>query len=52
MRAHWPADPLTSIPGVGEICASATRAWWDQGTHLPTAKAAAAFICMTARLVS
>jgi transposase len=43
-RTYWPDDPLTSIPGVGEICASATRAWWDQGTHLPTAKAAAAFI--------
>jgi transposase len=43
-RTHWPDDPLTSIPGVGEICAAATRAWWDQATHLPTAKAAAAFI--------
>jgi hypothetical protein len=29
---------------VGEICASATRAWWDHGTHLPTAKTAGAFI--------
>jgi transposase len=43
-RDHWPDDPLLSVPGVGEICASATRAWWDKGTHLPTAKAAAAFI--------
>ncbi len=43
-RASWPEDVLTTIPGVGEICASATRAWWGDGTHLPTAKAAAAFI--------
>jgi transposase len=43
-QAHWPDDPLLSIPGVGQICASATRAWWNQGTQLPTAKAAAAFI--------
>ncbi len=47
-RAHWPDDPLLSIPGVGEICASATRAWWDHGAHLPTAKAAGAFIGLNA----
>jgi transposase len=43
-RAQWPDDPLTSVPGVGEICASSTRAWWDHGRQLPDAKAAAAFI--------
>jgi transposase len=43
-RTHWPEDPLTSVPGVGEICASSTRAWWDHGQQLPDATAAAAFI--------
>jgi transposase len=40
----WVADPLCSIPGVGPICAAATRAWWGEGTQLPSAKAAAAFV--------
>jgi transposase len=43
-HAGWTDDVLTSVPGVGQICASATRAWWDEGTQLPSAKAAAAFI--------
>jgi hypothetical protein len=43
-HAQWPDDVLLSVPGVGEICASATRAWWGDGTQLPSAKAAAAFI--------
>ena len=43
-QATWPGDVLCSIPGVGEICAAATRAWWGNGTQLRSAKAAAAFI--------
>jgi hypothetical protein len=43
-RANWPDDRLTSVPGVGEICASSTRAWWDHGHQLLDAKAAAVFI--------
>jgi transposase len=41
-RRHWPDDPLTTIPGLGPICASAIRGWWGDATHLRTAKAAAA----------
>jgi transposase len=41
---HWPDDVLVSIPGVGPICASTTRAWWGDGSHLRSAKAAGAFI--------
>ena len=36
--ARWGDDVLVSVPGVGEICASATRAWWGEGTQLPSAK--------------
>ena len=43
-RHHWPDDVLTSIPGVGPICASTTRAWWGNGQHLRSAKAAGAFV--------
>jgi transposase len=42
--AGWPEDVLCSIPGVGQICAAATRAWWEDGSRLPSAKAAAAFV--------
>lgn len=30
--------------GVGPICAATTRAWWGDGQHLHSAKAAGAFI--------
>lgn len=43
-RHHWPDDVLLSVLGVGPICASTTRAWWGDGTHLRSAKAAGAFI--------
>ena len=43
-HTSWPDDVLVTVPGIGKICASATRAWWGNGTHLPTAKAAAAFV--------
>jgi len=44
-KQQWPNDVLLSVLGVGPICASrATRAWWGQGTHLRSAKAASAFI--------
>jgi hypothetical protein len=43
-RRDWPGDILQSIPGVGPVCAAATRAWWGAGTHLPSAKAAAAYV--------
>jgi transposase len=43
-QAAWPDDLLCSIPGVGQICAAATRAWWGDGQQLRSAKAAAAFI--------
>ena len=43
-RQLWPNDVLTSVLGVGPICASTTRAWWGDGTHLRSAKAAGAFI--------
>jgi transposase len=42
--SHFADDVLTTVPGVGEICASATRAWWGEGRQLPTAKAAASFV--------
>lgn len=39
----WPDDVLISVPGLGPICASVTRAWWaDAGLSSP--KQAAAFI--------
>lgn len=38
----WPDDVLTTIPGIGPICASSIRGWWGAGTHLRSAKAAAA----------
>jgi transposase len=43
-RSRWADDVLTTVPGVGEICASATRAWWGEGRQLPSAKAAASFV--------
>jgi transposase len=43
-QASWGKDLLCSVPGVGEICAAATRAWWGDGQQLRSAKAAAAFI--------
>jgi hypothetical protein len=43
-KEYWPDDVLCSIPGIGPICAGATRAWWGSASHLPTAKAAAAFV--------
>jgi hypothetical protein len=43
-RTYWPGDVLLSIPGVGPICAAATRAWWGAGVQFPSAKEAAAFV--------
>jgi transposase len=44
-QENWHGDDvLMSIPGIGPMCAAATRAWWGSGTHLPSAKAAAAFV--------
>lgn len=43
-RHYWPDDLLCSIPGIGPMCAGATRAWWGTGCHLLSAKAAAAFV--------
>ena len=43
-HAGWPDDLLTTVPGVGPLCASATRAWWGDASQLPSAKAAAAFV--------
>jgi transposase len=43
-REYWPDDLLCTIPGIGPICAGSTRAWWGTGAHLPSAKAAAAFV--------
>ena len=43
-KQQWANDVLLSVLGVGPICASTTRAWWGQGTHLRSAKAAGAFI--------
>lgn len=42
-KASWPDDLLTTIPGIGPICAAATRAWWADA-ELVSPKAAAAFI--------
>jgi transposase len=39
----WPDDVLTSVPGIGRICAAATRAWWADA-ELSSPKQAAAFI--------
>jgi len=41
-QQHWPDDVLTSIPGLGPICASTIRGWWGDATHLHSAKAATA----------
>jgi len=41
-QQHWPDDVLTSIPGLGPICAATIRGWWGDATHLRTAKAATA----------
>jgi len=41
-QQHWPDDVLTSIPGLGPICAATIRGWWGNATHLRTAKAATA----------
>ena len=43
-RVAWPDDVLQSVPGVGPICAAATRGWWGDSTQLRSAKAAASFI--------
>jgi transposase len=43
-HANWPDDLLTTIPGIGPIAVSATRAWLGEGRHLESAKATAAFI--------
>lgn len=42
-HGSWPADVLTSVPGIGPICAAATRAWWAEN-ELSSPKQAAAFI--------
>lgn len=39
----WPDDLLTSIVGVGPVCAAATRAWFAEG-GFSSAKAASAFV--------
>jgi len=39
---HWPDDVLTSIPGLGPVCASAIRGWWGNATQFVSAKAAVA----------
>jgi transposase len=39
----WPDDLLTSVPGIGPMCAAATRAWWAHA-ELSSPKQAAAFI--------
>jgi transposase len=41
-RQHWPDDVLTSIPGLGPLCAASIRGWWGNATHFHSAKAAAA----------
>ena len=43
-RENFDGDLLVSIPGVGPMCAAATRAWWGSGGHFASAKAAAAFV--------
>jgi transposase len=42
-HVSWPDDLLTSVPGIGPICAAATRAWWADA-ELSSPKQAAAFI--------
>jgi hypothetical protein len=37
-QKHWPDDPLTTIPGLGPICASTIRSWWRDATHLASAE--------------
>jgi transposase len=39
---HWPSDVLTTIPGLGPICASTIRGWWGDAHQFPTSKAAVA----------
>ncbi|MDQ3499814.1 MAG: transposase [Actinomycetota bacterium] len=41
-KQHWPDDVLTSIPGLGPVCASAIRGWWGNATQFVSAKAAGA----------
>ena len=41
-QLHWPDDVLTTIPGLGPICASTIRGCCGDATHLHTAKAATA----------
>jgi transposase len=41
-KEHWPQDPLTSIPGMGPVCAAALRGWWGNASQFATAKAAVA----------
>jgi transposase len=41
-QRHWPNDVLTTIPGLGPICASAIRGWWGDAHQFPTSKAAVA----------
>ncbi len=41
---HGTTDLLTSIPGIGEIVATVTRAWFTGPGQFPTAKHAAAFV--------
>lgn len=43
-RQHHSGDLLTTIPGIGEIVAAVTRAWFDGPGQFPTAKHAAAFV--------
>lgn len=43
-QQFWPDDVLTTIPGIGPICAASIRGWWGNGTHLRSAKAAAAHV--------
>jgi hypothetical protein len=35
---HWPDDVLTSIPGLGPVCASAIRGWWETPPSSPRPK--------------
>lgn len=41
-KQHWPDDVLTSIPGLGPLCAAAIRGWWGNATQFHSAKAATA----------
>ncbi len=40
----WPEDVLITIPGIGPICSASIRGWWGAGTHIRSAKAAAAHV--------